>query len=232
MPSSLCKQAQGTPGGAAAKEVARLSLHRVRDLQMQLSEAKERALAADKSGAQLAGRLAEAEAKLAAAHNETVAKTAQAAELSAALAALEERARAEEQGRQAACTQVTVSAKSWFVRCLPGSRHDFCRLPASTSFFLSCALPGTCIAQLRPCCHLPTHQALQEALAKAHADMAELTVVREAAAADRDAAANLGPLQAGGGLAVAVLLPFVQAAYFMTRFLLWLLNGMERLGFR
>lgn len=109
-------QAQGTPGGAAAKEVARLSLHRVRDLQLQLSEAEERAAAANKSSAQLTERLADAEAKLAAAHKEAAAQAEQAAELSAALAALEERAAAEEQGRQAASTQVTVSPLQWVGR--------------------------------------------------------------------------------------------------------------------
>lgn len=74
---------------------------------------------------------------------------------------------------------------------------------------------------------------LEGELAKARAQAAELAALREDAAAmvEREAAAKLAPLQAGGGLAVAVVLPFLQAAYFGIRLLLWLLKGMERLGF-
>lgn len=51
--------------------------------------------------------------------------------------------------------------------------------------------------------------------------------------AERDAAARLAPLQAGGSWALAVaLLPFLQLAYFGLRVLIWLAAGLEWLGLR
>ncbi len=225
----MCKlQAQGTPGGAAAKEVARLSLHRVRDLQLQLSKAEARASASDKSSAQLIERLAGAEAKLADAHKEAAVRAAQAAELSAALATLEERAAAEEQGRRAASTQVTVSPVQWEA----SSDCSASMLVLAASTILRTVRRIMCISRF-PAAHASTllRQNLEEELAKAHAETAELAALQEAgaAAAEREAAARLAPLQAGGGLAVAVLLPFIQAAYFGTRLMLWLIKGMEKL---
>lgn len=54
-----------------------------------------------------------------------------------------------------------------------------------------------------------------------------------AATAERDASAALEPLQASGGLAlVAVLLPLLQFLYFTIRILIWVTNGLQRLGVR
>jgi len=105
-------QAQGTPGGAAAKQVARLSMFKLRDLQEQLAAAEERAVAADQKSSTLSEQLAAAQEKLAAAHSEAAERAQEAASLSASLAQLEQRVAAEEEGRLAAAGQVTVSTGS------------------------------------------------------------------------------------------------------------------------
>jgi hypothetical protein len=87
-----------------------------------------------------------------------------------------------------------------------------------------CSAPSN----IQPICLLHCcPQALEEALAAARGEAAALAHLRTAA--DREAAARLSPLQAGGMLA---LLPLLQCLYFAARVLLWLAGMMERLGFR
>ena len=108
---------QGTPGGAAAKEVARLSMHKLRDLQQQLAAAEERASGADRKSGNLTASLAAAQDKLAVAQHEAEARAAEAAKLTADMQrqagdmlALQAKVLQEEEGRKAASTQVSVSA--------------------------------------------------------------------------------------------------------------------------
>ena len=58
-----------------------------------------------------------------------------------------------------------------------------------------------------------------------------LAQAQAAARAETEAMARVGPLQAGGSLALAVAsLPLLQLLYFGLRVLLWLTAGLERLG--
>ena len=97
---------QGTPGGAAAKEVARLSMHKLRDLQQQLAAAEERASGADRKSGNLTASLAAAQDKLAVAQHEAEARAAEAAKLTADMQrqagdmlALQAKVQQEEEGR-------------------------------------------------------------------------------------------------------------------------------------
>lgn len=106
---------QGTPGGAAAKEVAKLSLQKLRGMQQQLAEAEERAAGADHTARQLGASLAEAQQKLAAAAADAEARATEAARLADSVrqgqeqvASLSAKAASEEEGRRAASSQVTV----------------------------------------------------------------------------------------------------------------------------
>lgn len=114
---------QGTPGGAAAKQVAKLSMQKLRDLQQQLQSAEERASCADRQSGELSASLGAAQSKLAAATAEAAARSAETAGLAARLRqqtadmkALQSRVQEEEEGRRTATTQVMVSGQRW----LPG----------------------------------------------------------------------------------------------------------------
>lgn len=81
----------------------------------------------------------------------------------------------------------------------------------------------------------PCLQALEAALAEARAEAASLAQLRDSVAvqAERDAAARVAPLQAGGSFALAVaMLPLLQLVYFGLRILIWLASGLEWLGLR
>lgn len=242
-------QQQGTPGGAAAKEVARLSLHKLRDLQQELAAAEERAAAADHKSSALTASLAAVQEKLAAVHAEAASRAAEAAELSKSLLEAQARVAAEEQGRQEVSSQVAVSRGSTGMKMLKScparaglqwaslsASCEQCALRMQPRLAICCwgrrwvhrvfcLVPHT--EDPVPCCPL---QALEAALAEARSEAAQLRVAA-AASAERDAAAKLTPLQAGGGLAAAaVALPLLQLAYFAIRLVMWLLSALERVG--
>ena len=234
---------QGTPGGAAAKEVARLSMHKLRDLQQQLAAAEERASGADRKSGNLTASLAAAQDKLAVAQHEAEARAAEAAKLTADMQrqagdmlALQAKVQQEEEGRKAASSQVSVSD------CCAATARVCCVQSAVThtpgvQFSARCGFGFDALLDTTSCFpRLLTAalQALEAALADARSEASALSQLRDGlvAAAERDAMARLTPLQAGGRLAlVAVVLPFLQFLYFSVRLAIWLAAFMQRLGF-
>jgi chromosome segregation ATPase len=112
---SVGLQMQGTPGGAAAKQVAKLSMQKLRELQSRVAELEEAAAAADTQSTQLSASLDAAQGKLAGAKAEAAARAAEASGLAERMAQqasdmqlLQSKAQEEEEGRRTATTQVQV----------------------------------------------------------------------------------------------------------------------------